>query len=425
MLDTSAIQKMVEDQIKSTVDEQVLQVLTSDDWLQPLEQKILVYTQERILKKFANSSAVPEIVESVKNSIGELFAQGKIPGIDQYVDQDDIKRSVNAAVDQLVQHAAAQIGTDPVWLEKIERMINQTIVQRTVATLGSIDLNPIIKQRIDENMEVFRQSMLKKFSSTGIDDQATSCQLTVMDDITVIENCLTAKELNIVESATIQDLIVKGTINTDNISWNNLSDAISKKTLDQINNTWTQDLVLEVADRIKEKGIDFNTVSINGELLVSDGRLSDKITQSNLQSIGRLNRLEVDGEAHINQTVSIINKRLGINTNEPEMALSVWDEEVSLTLGRFKNKQAWIGTNRDQGLSIGVNRLPQIEINSDGMTTIKKLRIGVHQIMHDSQVPGWAGTRGDFVFNSNPGTDRVFAWVCLGAHKWQTLKSAE
>jgi hypothetical protein len=33
--------------------------------------------------------------------------------------------------------------------------------------------------------------------------------------------------------------------------------------------------------------------------------------------------------------------------------------------------------------------------------------------------------KGDIVFNANFGADRVFAWVCLGAHRWQTLKSAE
>ena len=51
--------------------------------------------------------------------------------------------------------------------------------------------------------------------------------------------------------------------------------------------------------------------------------------------------------------------------------------------------------------------------------------LGLHRISHDSQVPGWSGTRGDLVFNTSPGADRVFAWVCLGAHRWQTLKSAE
>ena len=72
-----------------------------------------------------------------------------------------------------------------------------------------------------------------------------------------------------------------------------------------------------------------------------------------------------------------------------------------------------------------MNRLPQIEIDPAGLTRIKKLQVGLHKISHDVQVPGWSGTRGDIVFNSNPGPDRVFAWVCLGAHKWQTLKSAE
>ena len=51
--------------------------------------------------------------------------------------------------------------------------------------------------------------------------------------------------------------------------------------------------------------------------------------------------------------------------------------------------------------------------------------MGLHKISHDTQVPGWSGTRGDMVFNASPGPDRVFAWVCLGAYKWQVLKSAE
>jgi hypothetical protein len=107
------------------------------------------------------------------------------------------------------------------------------------------------------------------------------------------------------------------------------------------------------------------------------------------------------------------------------MALSVWDEEVSVTIGKHKANQAYIGTNREQGISIGVNRKPQIEINADGLTTIKQLQVGLHRISYNPSVPGWSGTRGDIVFNSNPVADRVFAWVCLGAYKWQTLKSAE
>jgi hypothetical protein len=126
-----------------------------------------------------------------------------------------------------------------------------------------------------------------------------------------------------------------------------------------------------------------------------------------------------------NDTLNVLNKRLGVNTDSPEKALSVWDEEVSVVIGKHKLNQAYIGTNREQGIAIGVNREPQLEISAEGLTTVKKLRVGLHRISHETQVPGWSGNKGDIVFNANLGPDRVFAWVCLGAHRWQTLKSAE
>ena len=76
-------------------------------------------------------------------------------------------------------------------------------------------------------------------------------------------------------------------------------------------------------------------------------------------------------------------------------------------------------------LSFRLSGVGQLTIDADGLTTIKKLQVGLHKISHATQVPGWSGTRGDMVFNASPGSDRVFAWVCLGAYKWQVLKSAE
>jgi hypothetical protein len=184
--------------------------------------------------------------------------------------------------------------------------------------------------------------------------------------------------------------------------------------------------VSNVTEQIQKQGIDFDQVLIGGNKLVDGNQLSRAITESNLQSVGVLKTLDVHGETHINNnTLNVLNRRLGVNTESPEMALSIWDEEVSIVIGRHKINQAYVGTNRDQGISIGVNREPQIEISADGLTTIKKLQVGLHKISHATMVPGWAGTKGDMVFNTNPGTDRVFAWVCIGAHRWQPLKSAE
>ena len=341
------------------------------------------------------------------------------------IDPGLVKRLVEQAIENNILSAVEHISSDPAWLARIEHMINQTVVQETMTRLGAMDLTPTIKKHIDERMKSFEKSILNEFSSTGISDQATACQLTIMDDTTVVENCLTAHSMDVVGSITVQNLIVKGAINTDNQSWVDLANHISQKTLDQVTTEWTTQLVKQVAQEIKDNGISFEQVQVGGEKLVDGSRLSNAITESNIQSLGTLRQLAVNGEAHINNTVSIVNKRLGINTELPEMALSIWDEEVSVVIGKNKAKQAYIGTNRDQGLVIGVNRLPQIEIDATGLTAIKKLQVGLHKISHDTKVPGWSGTRGDIVFNSNPGPDRVFAWVCLGTFKWQTLKSAE
>jgi hypothetical protein len=425
MLDTSAVERLVEQQIKEQVNEQVKTVLSAEDWLADFEQRIVEFVQSRVIAKFANAEALPEIVETVKTSVNELFRTGAIPGIEKYVDPESIKKTVDIAVEQLVESSIDLLGKDPQWLEKIERQINQSVVDRVVRLMANIDINPIIKGRIDENMQVFRQDILTNFASTGIDDQTTTRQLTLTDDDTVVENRLTSRDLNIANSATIQDLIVKGSVNIDNSSWDLLADGISEKTLTRLSDEWKSVLVDQVAEKIKSTGIEFDTVTVGGELLVDGSTLSKKITTTNIQQVGILKNLEVAGSSTFNNgTLNVLNKRLGVNTETPEMALSIWDEEVSVVVGKNKANEAYIGTARSQAVVIGVNRTPQIEITVDGLTRIKQLQVGVHKIAHAPIVPGWSGTKGDIVFNSDPKDDSVFAWVCLGAFRWKPLKSA-
>jgi hypothetical protein len=341
------------------------------------------------------------------------------------LDSTTIQQMIDQVVQDKIIDAIDKLGQDLMWLEKIERQINQAVVQRTVASISSIDIRSVIRDCVDENMTGVHQQLLENFSSTGIDDQATTCQLTIMDEATVVENQLTVNKLESMSSIKTKDLVVTGSINTDNRAWNTLAEVISDKTLNQLSDKWQAELVSKVAEEIKTKGIEFNRVTVDGQFLVNGNRLAPKITHTSIETVGHLIDLTVRGETDLNDTVNIKRKRMGINTKDPEMALSVWDEEVSIIIGKHKAKQAYIGTNRDQGIVIGVNRLPQIELDTDGLTTVKKLRVGVHRIGHEPVVPGYSGTKGDIVFNSSPTPDRVFAWVCLGGHKWQTLKSAE
>jgi len=353
------------------------------------------------------------------------MSDSKITATTISIDTASISHLVDQAVENSITSAITTLGTDPAWLEKIETMINQAVVRRTVASIGSIDINTIIHQRVDENMQKIKVELLSNFSSTGIDDRATKCQLTILDETTVVENTLTARAANFVDSVTVKNLAVTGSINTDNQSWNNLAADISAKTLKQLDTEWKDRLVEQVSEEIQKNGIKFDNVTIGDEPLVTGNQLARAITYSNIQKVGRLKDLTVEGETSLNETVTVVKKRLGVNTEHPDSALNVWDEEISISAGKYKNQEAYFGTSREQTLNIGVNKVPHLTITADGVTSVKKLRVAQYMISHGTIVPNYAGTRGDIVFNADPAADGPFAWVCLGNYKWKTLRAVE
>jgi hypothetical protein len=318
---------------------------------------------------------------------------------------------------------------DPTWQNKIERSVNQLMTTRLGDRLATVDLNSLIVSHIDSGIDRWQDRLKKDFATAGIVDQATTRQLTVMDDVVVVESDFVSnsaeiqKDIKINGTTVTKNLVVTGSINVDNLSWLALSDHISEKTIAKVTEEWRKKLVDEIVEISKTTGIDFASVKINGESLVDGNRLSSNIKESNLETVGQLKELRVLGTTIMNNTMHVHNKRIGINTDSPEMALSVWDEEIALIAGKLSKQQAYLGTARLQNLAIGVNRTPQIEIDTDGLTTIKQLRVGRHRIGHDTEVPGYSGTRGDIIFNSNPTPDSPFAWTCLGSFQWKPLFS--
>lgn len=407
-IDPKIIQELVEQTVRENILSTLENMVQDSNWL----AKIEIMINQTAAQKTINRLKTLDIDKLVEDQVKKNFTS------------EDIQQQVTRGVQNDIANAISTITQDPKWLARIEQTINQAITHQTLAKIGSIDINTIIKERVDENMEKFHDRMREDFSSIGIKDQATQTQLTIMDDHTVFENNLTARDLTIANGAQIQHLVVTGSVNTDNQSWQALAADISEKTFSQFTEKFQNSLVQQVSEHIKLNGIDFNRITVGNELLIDNGSLSGAITESNLKTVGNLKNLTVVGETHLNETVNVLRKRIGVNTEEPEMAVSIWDEEVAINIGKNKLNQAYIGTSRAQGIVFGTNRSPQIEITADGLTQIKKLQVGVHRISHNDKVPGWAGTRGDIVFNSSP-TDSVFAWICLGNFKWQPLKSAE
>lgn len=420
MLDNAALQQLVEKQIQTEVSDKI-QSLITEQWLKTVEDGAIKFIQDRIVGKFANSEAMPELIAAVKTSVSDLFSSGQIPGLGHYVDYDLIKQSVNDSTQELVNQAIAEMALDTVWLEKIEKIINQHTANRVLASLSTVDIRPIIKESVDGAVNELKLQVFK-----SIQNQSDNVELTVVDEYVVVENNLTVKKITTTNSLVVNDLVVKGSINTDNRSWDELSDTVSQKTFGKLNTQWRDELVQQVAEYISEQGVAFDNIKVGDYSLVVDGKLSPSISDSNLRTVGTLHKLTVSGDTNLNDTVTVNKKRVGINTTEPDMALTLWDEEVAISVGKYKDQRGFVGTTRKQGLTIGVNKMPAIEIDDAGLTAIKKLQVGVHKISHGNEVPNYSGTKGDVVFNANPTVDNpVFAWQCLGGFKWKVIRAVQ
>jgi hypothetical protein len=431
MIETKNMEDFVQEQIRSAVDHFVASVVTDDSWTRDIEQRIMQHVQDRISAKFSNIATLPDLVQTVKTSVRDLMIQGHVPGISEYVDKAEIVRAIDSAVAQEIAGTIEQLTLDPAWIAKIETLINQNYLRRVSELVSEIDLNSTVKSLIDDSVDRWQDRLKQDFSTRGIRDTAETLELTITPGHVTVANHLTCQDSVVLGRAQVQgslevkDLVLLGTINTDNLSWNELSNKIAQDTLTMITDQWRQDLVADVLDIAKTQGIAFDDVMIKGSSLVKDGVLNPAIRHSQLETVGNLSRLSVAGTVDLHETVHVRPRRLGVNTSDPEMALSVWDEEVVVVTGKWKQNHAFLGTARQQNLSLGVNRKAWLDIDTDGLVSVKNFRIDRHRISFAAQVPGYSGTRGDIVFNSDPNDGQPFAWVCLGAFRWQPLKAVQ
>lgn len=430
MLDNQSLTNLIEEQITKAVTQQVADILSKPDWLDNIEREIVTTMQDRITKRFANINTIPDLVQAVENSVVVLMEKGMIPDLGRYVDQSRLQHMIDKGIQDLAQKLIDSVILDPAWIEKVENIINQNYAQKFSNHLSQIDLNSLLVTHIDAGVDRWQDRLKKNFQTNGISDQSRDLQLTVMDGVVVVENDLISKNLSIENDVevkgtlTVQNLALRGGINVDNRAWDELSQHAAKKTLDLISEDWRKTLAQEVLDLAKTQGIEFNNVSVNGRSIIDGNKLNTSIVESSLQKVGILNTLQVSGDAKIHDTLYVSNQRIGINTEAPEMALSVWDEEVSVIAGKLSKGQAYLGTARLHKLSLGINRQAMIEIDTEGLTTIKSLRVGKNRIGHGDQVPGYSGVRGDMVFNTNFNSDQPFGWMCLGGFRWQSLKAS-
>jgi hypothetical protein len=431
MLDPNVIAQMVEQEIRTAVNQQVQQAVSQTAWIQDLENQIVQFVQDRIVARFSNIGTVPDLVDTVERSVAQMFEQGFVPDLASYVDSERVRQTVDQAVEKFAQDTISSLSVDQRWLDKIQTQIEQHMVDRVAASLRDIDLNVTLKNIVLDNKDAITDELRREFFTAGMQDMAKDLQLSVMDGIVVVENELTTTDLTVERNTHLKgdllingDLAVQGRINTDNKSWQDLGDHIGQVAYNKFRDDFADELIGTVINEVK-KGVEISDVTVNGTALVNGDTLGSGIQSSSLTQLGTLKELAVAGKTSLTDTVTVIQNRVGINTQEPDSALTVWDEEVTVSAGKLSKNTAFVGTPRTQNLVLGTNRQNHLQIDTTGLTTVQKLRVGKNIIGHGKTVPNYEGNKGDIVFNLDMTPEAPFAWICLGAFRWQALKASK
>jgi hypothetical protein len=198
----------------------------------------------------------------------------------------------------------------------------------------------------------------------------------------------------------------------------------------------------ETIDLARGKGI-----TVDGVPLVNEKELGTTVTKSNLREIGRLRKLDVDGPFSVNQFLfyDANSDRLGLGTDTPNAALSVFDEGVEIVLGAREYNKGGIGTFNHTPLELvtdnttrititaggdielGNKNFDQIKVSVLGSLSINSTNVDpradldvkgpakINGILHlrSNEVPSTGNfNQGDIVWNSQPRAGVCVGWVC-------------
>lgn len=360
--------------------------------------------------------------------IGKLASEQLSKKIDEIeFNQESVQKRVDAATSTIINNINKQSS------DQITTLVNQQIAGVDFGKRLTEAVSVVVGNRI-KDINFPKESIpassiktgdlilsgdnivggiIKGFGSTGIDDKATTCVITILDAAVVVENNLVTMDL------TVQgNLDVKGTVPESSPFFKQLTTAVTLKVQDGLDTELFSGFSDTLFDKIRTDGLDLTKLTVNQQPVIDGDRIGYGITESNLQTVGMLRELQVSGESLLAETLYVGKKRVGVNTMEPSAALAVWDEDIEITVSKFKDGVGKISTPRNQALVLGSNKHNNITMNDDGSTRIDDLHIGLMRFGSSEKPPSYASTKGHIVFNANPSVGGPLGWVCLGAAAW-------
>jgi hypothetical protein len=402
-----------------------------DNLVEDVTAKVLEQVQQQLFSVVTDT--VNARIESLVNSnIVSNAIDNRIDlSIAQYhPDMTSIDAKIQSVVGQLSNGVAGDLNVH------IQRMVSEKLnsidvdgivnfrIQQKIENSGkielpkhSIDLEALDLTQLTIGGDQVSGGVIKNFGSTGIDDQATECKVTILDQGTVFENTLYAPRIEVKGGALIDgDLEILGNIVNNSAYQQIVSDAASSAK-ETITDEVLQQHQAIIFDRIQNEGLDLSKVTFNGRTLVDNDRLVG-VVNSQLRTVGTLQDLQTSGETLLSETMYTTNKRVGINTMDPKTALSVWDEEIEIGIGKNQKGIGRISVERENSLILGSNGNDNVTLNSDGSTTINTLKINNMSFTTAQTPPSYSAQRGAVVFNENPTIGGPLGWVSLGDARW-------
>lgn len=187
--------------------------------------------------------------------------------------------------------------------------------------------------------------------------------------------------------------------------------------------------------------------SVGGMKVLDQKELGPSVVKSNLQQVGRLKGLIVDGHINVDQYLFYngSTNRLGLGTDSPNAALSVAENAVEVMIGTTKDLHGMIGTYATKDFDICTDNTSRIVVKANGDVFVGnpnknpirfsingKLSVGVQtadpnvdlhvagpiRLNNRLQLVGnkipTEGTFniGDIVWNENPLPGQYIGWVC-------------
>lgn len=398
MIDTKEIENMVRSEIRT----KIAQELNLDSVGEIIGESLVEIANEKL--------------ESTTNAmLNNMLRDGTL----NRLIEEKLLKGLQSRLDELVASKAAgmvsrvDVGTQI--SEKIERFVTESMKNAALPD-KLIPLRAIDLTGLKLSADHITQGLYKDFNSSGIQDTATEPQLTIMDGSVIVESDLISSKLSIEESAEF-----KGAVNV-------AGDLRLEGNLVMLNPSFSKQIQGMVRDAISadkansKMDIGGDALYANGKEILRDNALGAGIAYSNLRKVGNLQELNVIGTLTATDTLSVAEGRVGINTDDPAGAFTVWDEDAELTIRKHKAKTTYVGTTRDCDLVLGTNGNIGLALRRDGTTSVNRIELGGMLISVADGIPERDGQPGELVIMRVAREGQPWAYQCIEGKRWAALK---